>query len=195
MANQRCRLLCAPVTPSSHGIHGIEAIGICTRGTLCPRICTCTREQDYHAANTGWKIVFSGDTRPCPQLVTAAKHATLLIHEATFEDTMKDEAIEKNHCTGEAIAAGEEAQAYTTLLTHFSQRYPKIPVIDETTLHSSNHVGVAFDLMTVRLSTFLESLALSLQSRWFLKKIRMGWTKIILQIHPKKNLLLNVKNI
>jgi ribonuclease Z len=30
---------------------------------------------------TGWKLVFSGDTRPCPQLVEAAKGATLLIHE------------------------------------------------------------------------------------------------------------------
>jgi ribonuclease Z len=29
----------------------------------------------------GWKLVFSGDTRPCPQLVQAAKGATLLIHE------------------------------------------------------------------------------------------------------------------
>ena len=30
---------------------------------------------------SGWKVVFSGDTRPCDQLVRAAKDATLLIHE------------------------------------------------------------------------------------------------------------------
>ena len=29
----------------------------------------------------GWKVVFSGDTRPCDQLVQAAQNATLLIHE------------------------------------------------------------------------------------------------------------------
>lgn len=29
----------------------------------------------------GWKVVFSGDTRPCEQLVAAAQDATLLIHE------------------------------------------------------------------------------------------------------------------
>ena len=29
----------------------------------------------------GWKVVFSGDTRPCDQLVAAAQDATLLIHE------------------------------------------------------------------------------------------------------------------
>ncbi len=103
-----------------------------------------------HEASTGWKIVFSGDSRPCKQLTKAATHATLLIHEATFEDTMLEEAIEKNHSTtGEAISTGRDAEAYMTMLTHFSQRYPKIPVIDDS---FSGRVGVAFDLMTVRLS-------------------------------------------
>ncbi len=43
----------------------------------------------------------------------------------------EQEAISKRHSmTHEAVAAGREAGAYRTLLTHFSQRYPKIPVID-----------------------------------------------------------------
>lgn len=29
----------------------------------------------------GWKVVFSGDTRPCDAVVEAAKGATLLVHE------------------------------------------------------------------------------------------------------------------
>ena len=102
-----------------------------------------------HGASQGWKIVFSGDTRPCTQLTAAAENATVLIHEATFEDTMVDEATEKRHSTtGEAIAAGRTSNSYMTFLTHFSQRYPKIPVIDDT---FSGRVAVAFDLMTVRL--------------------------------------------
>ncbi len=97
-----------------------------------------------------WKIVFSGDTRPCDALVTAAKDATILIHEATFDDSMLEEAIGKKHCTTkEAVEAGAAAGAYRTLLTHFSQRYPKVPVIDENFVH---HVAIAFDLMTVRLT-------------------------------------------
>lgn len=32
----------------------------------------------------GWKIVYSGDTRPCPQLVEASQGATVLIHEVTL---------------------------------------------------------------------------------------------------------------
>lgn len=31
----------------------------------------------------GWKIVYSGDTRPCPDLVEASRGATVLIHEAS----------------------------------------------------------------------------------------------------------------
>lgn len=32
----------------------------------------------------GWKIVYSGDTRPCPELVKASRGATVLIHEASL---------------------------------------------------------------------------------------------------------------
>lgn len=101
-------------------------------------------------AGAGWKVAFSGDTRPCPALVEAAKGATLFIHEATFDDSMEEEAIAKKHCTTkEAVESGNAAGAYRTVLTHFSQRYPKVPVIDE---NFGSSVGIAFDLMTVRLT-------------------------------------------
>lgn len=32
----------------------------------------------------GWKIVYSGDTRPCPELIEASRGATILIHEVSF---------------------------------------------------------------------------------------------------------------
>ncbi|KAL9264232.1 tRNAse Z TRZ4, mitochondrial-like protein [Drosera capensis] len=79
----------------------------------------------------GWKVVYSGDTRPCKELVEASRGATYLIHEATFEDGMLDEAIAKNQSTTiEAIEAGNAAGVYRTILTHFSQRYAKIPLFD-----------------------------------------------------------------
>ncbi|CAO2194337.1 unnamed protein product [Urochloa humidicola] len=98
----------------------------------------------------GWKVVYSGDTRPCPALVDASRDATVLIHEATFEDSMKDEAIARNHSTTkEAIEVGTSAGAYRIILTHFSQRYPKIPVIDEVDMEKT---CIAFDLMSVNLA-------------------------------------------
>ncbi|KAG4978936.1 hypothetical protein AAZX31_13G337200 [Glycine max] len=98
----------------------------------------------------GWKIVYSGDTRPCPELIEASGGATVLIHEATFEDAMVEEAIARNHSTtNEAIEMGQSANAYRTILTHFSQRYPKIPVFDETHMHKT---CIAFDMMSVNVA-------------------------------------------
>lgn len=52
-------------------------------------------------------MVIIGDTRPCAQLAEAGRGATLLIHEATFEDDMAHEAIAKAHSTTtEALTAG-----------------------------------------------------------------------------------------
>jgi hypothetical protein len=52
-----------------------------------------------------------------------AKDATVLIHEATFDDDMQAEAVSKKHSmTKEAVQTGVDAQVYRTILTHFSQR-------------------------------------------------------------------------
>ncbi|KAE8705154.1 lissencephaly-1-like protein [Hibiscus syriacus] len=98
----------------------------------------------------GWKIVYSGDTRPCQELVDACCGATVLIHEATFEDGLVDEAIARNHSTTkEAIEVGNSAGAYRIILTHFSQRYPKIPVFDQTHMHKT---CIAFDMMSINIA-------------------------------------------
>eukprot|EP00775_Hariotina_reticulata_P009019 gene9019-9191_t len=77
---------------------------------------------------TGWKLVYSGDTRPCSRLVAAGAGATLLIHEATFEGGLAHHAVSKRHSTlDEAISVAEDMNAYRTVLTHFSQRYPRLP--------------------------------------------------------------------
>jgi ribonuclease Z len=95
----------------------------------------------------GWKMVFSGDTRPCPLLDQAGIGCDLLIHEATFEDQLTHEAEEKKHATTtEAIQAAMNMRAKFLMMTHFSQRYPKIPVFDERYTATT---GVAFDLMRV----------------------------------------------
>ncbi|KAI5073640.1 hypothetical protein GOP47_0011653 [Adiantum capillus-veneris] len=101
----------------------------------------------------GWKLVYSGDTRPCQALVDASYGATVLIHEATFDDSMPMEAISKNHSiTKEAIEVGMSAGVYRIILTHFSQRYPKIPVFDES---YTNKTCIAFDMMSVNLADLL----------------------------------------
>jgi ribonuclease BN (tRNA processing enzyme) len=78
-----------------------------------------------------FKLVYSGDTRPSMALVRAGMGADILIHEATFENGMKEEAARKMHCSfGDALGVATAMNAKCTFLFHFSQRYPKIPIFD-----------------------------------------------------------------
>lgn len=94
-----------------------------------------------------YKITYSGDTLPCDELVRLGKNSTLLIHEATMEDELVHQARSKMHSTvSQAIQQGVEMNAKFTLLTHFSQRYAKIPRIEGA---MNTNVGIAFDNMEV----------------------------------------------
>ncbi|XP_027630747.1 zinc phosphodiesterase ELAC protein 2 [Tupaia chinensis] len=96
---------------------------------------------------SGWKVVYSGDTMPCEALVQMGKDATLLIHEATLEDGLEEEAVEKTHSTtSQAIGVGMRMNAGFIMLNHFSQRYAKIPLFSPD---FNEKVGIAFDHMKV----------------------------------------------
>lgn len=131
-----------------------------------------------------WSLVYSGDTRPCSELVAlglggshvtdliqhhsagqapsfnkfktvrpeqrdallaaseaASSGCSILIHEATFEDDEDGcaNAITKRHSTaGQACEIAHEMGAQHTLLTHFSARYPKLPVLKVAGSSQSN---------------------------------------------------------
>ncbi|ORY33064.1 hypothetical protein BCR39DRAFT_520998 [Naematelia encephala] len=134
---------------------------------------------------SGWRIVYSGDTRPCASLAKHGKDATLLIHEATLEDGMEELADTKGHSTfTQAIQAGKNMNAKHILLNHFSQRYPRFPrfAIDDPTSPPGSPtsrspsrvagkpkpiVAICFDLMSVkvgqmwRLRYYLDAMALT----------------------------------
>uniref|UniRef100_A0A671RSC8 Zinc phosphodiesterase ELAC protein 2 n=1 Tax=Sinocyclocheilus anshuiensis TaxID=1608454 RepID=A0A671RSC8_9TELE len=94
-------------------------------------------------------LVFSGDTMPCDAVVNMGKNATLLIHEATLEDRMEEEACEKRHSTtSQAIGIGMKMNAEFIELNHFSQRYAKIPLFSDD---FNSKVGISFDHMRVRI--------------------------------------------
>lgn len=94
-----------------------------------------------------FKITYSGDTKPCDALVELGMDSTLLIHEATMEDELYEDALAKMHSTvSQAIEQGHKMNTKSILLTHFSQRYAKIPRIEQ---HLSKNVGIAFDNMEV----------------------------------------------
>ncbi len=132
-----------------------------------------------------FQLCYSGDTRPSSNIIRACEallsyrndvagkrqSISLLIHEATFDDDErgKKEAIRKRHSTvQEAIRIAAQINADVCLLTHFSQRYPKLPPghnvsVNEaavtiasneefqSTRASSRCVGSAFDAMLIPL--------------------------------------------
>ena len=79
---------------------------------------------------TGFKFSYSGDCRPSSHFVYIGQGSTVLVHEATFDDDMRGDAEAKKHSTmSEAIGVAQAMGAKRLVLTHFSQRYQKIPLL------------------------------------------------------------------
>ncbi|GAB1522242.1 hypothetical protein RhiTH_005356 [Rhizoctonia solani] len=120
------------------GFDSIEAVPVRHRTNSCFGIVA--------RHNNGWSFAYSGDTMPCDTLTEAGKNVTLLIHEASMADEEWEKAAEKGHSTiGQAMEMGTRMNAKYLLLTHFSQRYPKIPVIKSR----FTATALAFDYMTI----------------------------------------------
>jgi ribonuclease Z len=116
----------AKFTPSQISTYGVSSIQACNVDH-CHRSLAVVFTFPH-----GFKVAYSGDCRPSASFAQIGKGATLLIHEATFGDELAGSAVAKKHCTtSEALNVGLQMGARRILLTHFSQRYPKIPVLDE----------------------------------------------------------------
>lgn len=86
---------------------------------------------------------------PCDELIKIGKQSTILIHESTMEDELINEAAFKMHSTlSQAIEQGRKMDAKYIILTHFSQRYAKLPRIDEKK-SLNNNISIAFDNMEI----------------------------------------------
>ena len=79
----------------------------------------------------GFKVSYSGDCRPSKAFARIGRDSTVLIHEATFDDELQGDAEAKKHSTtSEAIGVAVAMRAKRVILTHFSQRYQKMPNMD-----------------------------------------------------------------
>ena len=108
-----------------------------------------------------FRLIYSGDTRPSYNLVRnyhQMSHPnyddiTLLVHEATFDDTKQQEAVKKKHCTvTEALQIANQIHPDCyCLLSHFSQRY--LPGMDLLSSSTQRHnVTMAYDGMMLPLT-------------------------------------------
>ncbi len=96
------------------------------------------------------KVVYTGDTKPMPNIVKVSKNATVLIHDSTFDSSLSREAHEQGHSTAyDAAKTAAEANVDLLVLTHISARYKN----SETLLNEAKRIFektvVAYDFLTI----------------------------------------------
>ena len=81
-------------------------------------------EQVLGEPRKGIKITYSGDTRPCEEIISLAQDSTILIHESTFINKDNTNAEEHAHSTSiDAAYTAKYSNSKELILTHISTRY------------------------------------------------------------------------
>lgn len=126
----------------------------------------------------GRQIVYTGDTRPCESVLQASRHVDLLIHESTFDESLRERASETGHSTAlEAARVADEASAKRLILTGISPRYTGRGYVLKTDAESvyDGDIIVARDglQLSIGLSdTFSEDVEISAQESTSVTSIR-----------------------
>lgn len=83
--------------------------------------------EDISIVEKGKKVVYSGDTRPCKNIIELANNADVLIHDSTYFEDM-----ERRHTTfKDVLKIAKEAGVKKVILTHISRRYSDIKALKE----------------------------------------------------------------
>ena len=107
-------------------------------------------EQVLGPERRGRKIVYSGDTGPCSDMIKFSQGAQVLIHESTFNSSHQDKAVETGHSTAaDAARIARAAEVKQLILTHISTRYQDTGLLEKEARHVFKNSVVAHDLMTM----------------------------------------------
>jgi len=94
--------------------------------------------------------VYTGDTMPHEALVEMARHADLLIHDATSDAALEEKANRYGHSSSrQAAETAKEAGVGLLVLTHLSPRYEDPTSILEDAKTVFAKVRVAEDFLEV----------------------------------------------
>jgi len=102
------------------------------------------------SARPGAKLVYAVDTRPCSTVRRLAASTDLLIHDGSFDDSMKDKAREYGHSTAsEAANLAKQANVKQLILTHISAMYTDPNVLLREARKIYRRTLIAKDLMAI----------------------------------------------
>lgn len=101
----------------------------------------------------GRKIVISGDTKPCQQMISFSQNADILIHEATFDSRLQDVALGYGHTTAtQAAEIAKKANVEKLFLIHISPRYLDFHVLEDEARSVFSHSYVARDFQEIEVA-------------------------------------------
>ncbi|HKG10305.1 MAG TPA: ribonuclease Z [Gaiellaceae bacterium] len=154
--------LVEPPRPGRFDVEAADALGVPPgpeRGLLqrgesvtLPDGQVVTPDQVLGPARPGRKVVIAGDGAPSGSVLEAARHADLLVHEATFCEDERERAEETRHSTARGAAElAAAAEVRLLALTHLSNRYSGGDVLREAReSFSETVVPRDFDTIDVR---------------------------------------------
>jgi ribonuclease Z len=96
----------------------------------------------------GLKVVYSGDTRPCENLLEISKGADLLIHDGTF---LEEEESKGHADVKQAAKIAKDANVKQLILTHISRRYTDPKELEDEAKKIFPNTRVAYDFMRIKL--------------------------------------------
>jgi ribonuclease Z len=119
-----------------------------------PRGDTCLGcRVEFEQGGRNWGIVYSGDTRPSPELAARARGADVLIHEAGGVDAAAETVHRAGHATaGEAARLAAQAGAQRLFLTHLPEEEIVEQVLEEARRFYPGPVAIPGDLDTFDLA-------------------------------------------
>ena len=115
--NEAAAALGIPIGPERGALQRGEAVTLADGRVITP-------DAVVGDPRPGRKVVITGDTAPSPTVVAAARHADVLVHEATFAEEERERAGETLHSTAvDAAEVARDADVRLLVLTHLSNRY------------------------------------------------------------------------
>lgn len=107
------------------------------------------RLEEISYIKPGRKVAYTGDTRYEEGIVKYIKEVDVLIHDATFDESLQEEAMERGHSTvRDAALIAKKAKVKTLVLTHISSRYKEDHIhmlLEQAKKYFKGNIIVAYD--------------------------------------------------
>lgn len=104
--------------------------------------------EDVANTKPGLKIIYSGDTKPCENMVKISSKADLLIHDGTF---LEEDEGKAHTDVKQAATIAKKSKVKQLILTHISRRYTDTEELEKTAKKYFPKTRVAHDFMKVKL--------------------------------------------